>query len=76
MKIILIFFLLIISSLVFAQNHEFARQNNTQPLSQVNSQKKVHYVEKRTKPVQNKEAQAHKKPVISKAENQNKSLSK
>ena len=87
MKIILTFLALVISTALVAQNNSLIKQTtNTVPVTAVssnekNKDKKVHYVEKRTKPVQNSlkgnsNSQGNKKPVVRKSENQGKTVSK
>ena len=86
MKIILIGLALIISTALIAQDNPAVKQPvNSASSTSVSSKKannnKVHYVNKRTKPVQNNSknglnSQNKKKPVIHKSENQGKTVSK
>ncbi|HKR07265.1 MAG TPA: hypothetical protein VJY62_21705 [Bacteroidia bacterium] len=87
MKFILTFLSLIISNILFAQNNAAGKQNNTAPSAaavapadEKKDVKKVRYCEKRTKPVYNSRAHSGtkipKKPLVRKAENPNKVLSK
>ena len=87
MKVILTVVVFLISAVLVAQNNVAPKQVSNSvtsglvPASEKNSDKKVHYVEKRTKPVQNNSrgnsnSQMNKKPVVRKSENKGKLVSK
>lgn len=83
MKVVLAFLAVIISTVLVAQSNSSGNQS-TQPTSapvvtssEKIKDKKVHYVEKRTRPVQNSSrgnsnSQNIKKPLVRKSENQKK----
>ena len=87
MKFLLTFICLLISNLIFAQNQNPEKPNSasnataSSNVNKSNKDKKVYYVDKRTKSGKNNSSQnrgnsVKKKPQITKAENQNKSSSK